>query len=176
MPYSLIIDVVVAVLLIVTISYAVRLNNRLSMMRRDRAELEKLAVAFAESTQRADESLGRLRSTADMLQGRIDSAQALHDDLAFLLNRGEKAADQLEELVRASRSYTGQNAAGEQTASAPSKAAIAPKIPREHADAPHAEKKHSAPPSWDEIKSEGQDSSERSDAERELLKALRSAK
>lgn len=103
MPYSLLIDVVVALLLVVTIGYAIRLNKRLGLLRRDKAELEKLAMAFAESTVRADESLGRLRSTADMMQQQIGAAQGLHDDLVFLLDRGEKAADRLEDVVRKSR-------------------------------------------------------------------------
>lgn len=103
MTYSLLIDVVVALLLVVTIGYAVRLNKRLGSLRRDKAELEKLASTFAESTIRADDSLGRLRTTADMMQKQIDRAQGLHDDLAFLLDRGEKAADRLEDAVRESR-------------------------------------------------------------------------
>ena len=104
MPYSLIIDVVVAVLLIVTIGYAISLNKRLGMLRRDRGELEKLAQTFTLSTERANESLGQLHVTAEALQHQIDRAQGLHDDLAFLLERGEKAADRLEDTIRASRS------------------------------------------------------------------------
>jgi hypothetical protein len=104
LPYSLIIDVVVAVLLIVTIVYAISLNKRLGMLRRDRGELEKLAQKFTLSTERANESLGQLHATAEVLQHQIDTAQALRDDLAFLLERGEKAADRLEDTIRASRS------------------------------------------------------------------------
>jgi|GEM_PF-4925041 len=40
MPWTLIVDSVVAVLLVVTISYAITLNRRLGNLRRDRSELE----------------------------------------------------------------------------------------------------------------------------------------
>ena len=44
MPYSLILDLFVAVLLVVTIGYAVVLNKRLGRLRGDKAALEKLAA------------------------------------------------------------------------------------------------------------------------------------
>ena len=37
------------------------------------------------------------------MKERIDNAQALRDDLAFLIDRGGSAADRLEETVRDSR-------------------------------------------------------------------------
>ncbi len=105
MPYSLIVDGVVAVLLVVTIGYAMTLNKRLGLLRRDRGELEKLANTFMVSTERANESLGQLHATAEVLQRQIESAHGLHDDLAFLVERGEKAADRLEETIRLSREF-----------------------------------------------------------------------
>ncbi len=45
MPYSLILDVLVAVLLAVTIGYAVVLNKRLGKLRGDKKDLEK-TVSF----------------------------------------------------------------------------------------------------------------------------------
>ncbi|MEQ8664748.1 MAG: DUF6468 domain-containing protein [Rhodospirillales bacterium] len=107
MPYALIIDVVVAILLVVTIIYAVGLNRRLTAMRRDRAKLEKIANDFAQSTARANDSITHLKSTNEALQRQLDTAQSLRDDLAYLLDRGEKSADRLEELVRAARDKVG---------------------------------------------------------------------
>lgn len=103
MPYSLIIDLFVAVLLVVTIGYAIVLNKRLGKLRRDETSLEKLAATFGDSTVRAEESIETLKYAADMIQDRMDKAQALRDDLAFLIDRGSQAADNLEDLVRASR-------------------------------------------------------------------------
>ena len=107
MPYSLILDVLVAILLAVTIGYAVVLNKRLGKLRGDKIDLEKLAAKFGESTSRAEESIESLRQTADLLQGGIDKAQALKDDLAFLIDRGNQAADSLEDLVRLARDMSG---------------------------------------------------------------------
>ena len=103
MPYSLILDVLVAILLAVTIGYAVVLNKRLGKLRGDKMDLEKLATKFGESTSRAEESIENLRYTADLLQGGIDKAQTLKDDLSFLIDRGDQAADSLEDLVRRAR-------------------------------------------------------------------------
>jgi hypothetical protein len=44
-----------------------------------------------------------LKKTADTLKERIDNAQALRDDLAFLIDRGGSAANRLENTVRAAR-------------------------------------------------------------------------
>ncbi len=179
MSYSLLIDVVVALLLVVTIAYAVKLNKRLGMLRRDKAELEKLATTFAESTVRADDSLGRLRSTADMMQGQIVLAQALHDDLVFLLDRGEKTADRLEDAVRVSRDFDRQpkksTASAAPNASGATPAKSAPGIQhlpsREIEDVNEGMPRPAptvTPRETDEISSQ-------TEAERELLKALRSA-
>lgn len=135
MALSLTLDVILAVLLVVTISYAVVLNRKLGSLRRDKAKLESLAASFGQATLRAEESIGRLRNTAEALQEKIEKAQALRDDLAFLVDRGTSAADRLEGAIRASR------------AKAPPIAAVA-----------------------------GDDSIQpRSEAERELLRAIRSA-
>ncbi len=103
MPFSLALDVLVAVLLVITIGYAMVLNRRLGRLRRDKSELEKLAATFGKATARAEENIGRLKKTADALKERIDNAQALRDDLAFLIDRGGSVADRLEETVRAAR-------------------------------------------------------------------------
>ena len=52
-PFALILDLFVAVLLVVTISFAVTLNKRLGTLRGDREELQKLALSFGEATGRA---------------------------------------------------------------------------------------------------------------------------
>ena len=160
----MIVDVIVLGLLVIMIPYIVRLNKRLRMLRRDKAQLEKLAVTFSESTKRADESLGGLKASAENMQRKLDSAQALHDDLAFLLERGEKAADRLEDLIRQSRPEAPivPASAGHREAKAP-------------ATTPTPVAKKSAPPTANPLNGENGEDSLRSDAERELMKAIRSA-
>ena len=99
MPYTLIIDIAVAVLLVVTIAYAMTLNKRLTRLRKDKKDLESLARTFGESTMRAEENINQLRTVAQALDIQMERAQSLRDDLAFLADRGGSTADRLEELV-----------------------------------------------------------------------------
>jgi hypothetical protein len=122
------------------------LNKKLGNLRRDTEALESLASTFGQATVRAEESIGKLRSNADNLQESIEKAQALRDDLAFLIDRGGSAADRLEETVRNARTETGYTP---QTVEEANK------------------RKEEEEAKGDEPKSE---------AERELLKALNSAR
>ena len=161
MTFSLALDLAVAVLLVVTIVYAVALNRRLSALRKDKAELEIVASSFGEATMRAGESIIRLKTTADELQGQIDKAHSLRDDLLFLIERGGTAADRLEETVRAARK----------------EGDIGPRLSSEAEDGAEPEEKTGTV----EPEGAGEDgidetSPTKSEAERELLKALQSAR
>ncbi|MDP1910481.1 MAG: DUF6468 domain-containing protein [Hyphomicrobium sp.] len=103
MTFALLLDILVALLLAVTIGYAVVLNRRLAGLRRDKGELESLAASFGQATLRAEESIGRLKKTAGELQELTAKADTIRDDLAFLIDRGSAAADRLESLVRQAR-------------------------------------------------------------------------
>ncbi len=107
--YSLALDILMAVLLVATIGYAMVLNRKLGHLRRHKEELENLAATFAGSTARAKESIAHLKiSTAD-LQSNTAKAAGMRDDLKFLIDRSTVAADRLEAAVRDSR---GQDEAG----------------------------------------------------------------
>ncbi|CCQ74121.1 DUF6468 domain-containing protein [Magnetospira sp. QH-2] len=107
MPISLFLDIIVAILLVMTIGYAVVLNRRLAVLRQDRDELERLAAEFASATVRADEGVRRLKGTADelgaMMDTRISKAQGLKEDLDYLIDRANSVADKLESSVRTTR-------------------------------------------------------------------------
>ena len=166
MPLSLIIDILVAMLLVVTIGYAVVLNNRLGSLRRDKGELERLIAGFAETTTRAEAGIGELREMADVLQERLKRAESLRDDLVFLMERGNQAADRLEGVVRDARAQE----AGELTAE-PQIKATTPSAKAKTADSDHDPQRK--PLSADPVDRPAPD--EVSEAERELLKALRSS-
>ena len=154
MTLSLFLDMALIALLAVTIGYAVSLNRKLMGLRRNKGEMEKLAAAFAQATHKADDGIGRLKTNTDALQAQVDKAQGLRDDLAFLLERANTAADRLEDAIRASRTKA-PSATVTPAASASAPAASGPRVVRatRDDDGIHA----------------------RSDAERELLKALRAA-
>ena len=177
--YSLIVDLLLAVLLVVTIGYAIVLNKRLGTLRRDKALLEKLSVSFGDSTVRAEESIEKLMTTSDFLQDRMEKAQALRDDLAFLIDRGGQAADNLEDLVRESRGMVG----------------VGPKALKGQGREPVTEPEPDPQPVKEEAKAEAkplradpkeapvdqapaaktEDGEFHSEAEQELLRAIRSA-
>ena len=164
-PFSLILDMFVAVLLVVMIGYAFKLNRRLGTLRRDEEELQKLALSFGDATLRAEESTAQLRETIDVLQERIKKAETLREDLVFLVDRGNGTADSLVELVRTARDKVGvmpRPTPSETTAdeiAAPSPKATQ-ETPRQALTADAAER-----PAGEQM----------SDAEWQLLKALRSA-
>ena len=103
MALSLALDLLVSGLLAVTICYAMVLNKKIGTLRRDKSELEKMAASFNAATTKADKSLKRLKNTAEDLGDRIEKAHSLRDDLMFLTERGSTAADKLENLVRTAR-------------------------------------------------------------------------
>lgn len=149
MNFQLVLDILVAGLLIITIAYFVVVNRRLRVLRENKEDLQKLTAAFGEATLRADQSIGRLKATAEELSSGIEKAQSLRDDLAFLIERGGSAADRLEAGVRAARKHTAAETADP-----------APRQP---------ERKPKAEPKKEPVRTD-------TEAERELLNALRSAR
>lgn len=116
MTLSLFLDFALIVLLAVTIGYAASLNRKLAALRRNKAEMEKLAAAFAQSTVKAEDGIARLKADTASLQALTGKAQGLRDDLAFLTERANTAADRLEDMIRASRNRTPAAAPGSKVA------------------------------------------------------------
>ncbi len=167
MPYSLILDLLVAALLAVTIGFAVVLNKRLGKLRQDKEALEKLAVTFGESTLRAEEGVETLKQTTEILQERLEKAQALKDDLAFLIERGDGTADNLENLIRATRETTPGVSGNWPEPDAPADGKETP--------GPLTATLDEAGDGAGDGADFGDDGEIKSEAERELLKAIRSA-
>lgn len=101
MQISLVLDIIISGLLVLTIAYAVRLNQRLSQLRSDKNELLQLAKTFADATTRAESGIQQLKISSEALRAEVDKAAALKDDLAYLVERGGRAADEMVENVRA---------------------------------------------------------------------------
>jgi Domain of unknown function (DUF6468) len=94
-------------LLAATLFHAIRLERALGMLKRDRAALEELVRGFNASTRQAEAGVERLRGAVDgagrQIARQIEAAGALKADLVFLNERGEQLADRLDGLVRAGR-------------------------------------------------------------------------
>jgi len=104
---TLIVDLLVAGLLLATLSYCIVLNRRLAALRDDKGELRDLIRGLAAASQRAEASVASLRLAAEQigvgLQEEIDRARGLRDDLAYMLERGGSLADRLEGSIRQRR-------------------------------------------------------------------------
>ena len=107
MTTGTILDLAVILLLVPTIIYAVILNQRLSALRRSREELSKVVNSFNEAILRAEAGLPKLKKATTganhMLKDRVEKAQTLRDDLAFMIERAEELATRLEGAVRTAR-------------------------------------------------------------------------
>jgi chromosome segregation ATPase len=162
-PFALLLDILIAILLIATIAYAVMLNRRLSQLRQDQSELEALANQFNDATLRAEESIHKLTGSADDMkrdvQETLRKAEALRDDLNFLIDRAGVSADKLEEKVRNNR---------------PEPPAYSGKKVKDTVTAPPREKPQAPPPQAE--KEDEEEFKPKTDAERELLKALESVR
>jgi hypothetical protein len=104
---GMILDVVVILLLVPTIIYAIILNRRLTALRRSREELSKVVASFNEATMRAEAGIPKLKKATTeanhTLKDRVEKAQTLRDDLAFMIERAEELAGRLEGAVSAAR-------------------------------------------------------------------------
>ncbi len=159
--YTLVLDVIIAALLVATIIYAGMLNKRLNVLRKNRDDMAKLISQFNEATVRAESSIPKLRKAAEDaghgLQERVEKAHSLRDDLAFMIERADAMADRLEAAVRAARSEA-----------KPSPAPTSPIKPLSTASL--------RPAAGPASSVEPPDEDERSEAERELLRALQSVR
>jgi hypothetical protein len=79
----------------------------LGVLKQDRAELDALITSFNASTEQAGQGIDRLSMTADgagrQIARHIESATSLKDDLVFLSDRGNQLADRLDGLVRSAQ-------------------------------------------------------------------------
>ncbi len=140
-------------LLVAAIPFAWRLEKQLGALRRDRPALEAGAADFGEATRQAEAALARLRATAEgagrAVAEKVAVAEPLREDLKFLIERAESLADRLEGLVRVARPLAAAEPPRMASPAAPASAAVPPP---EATEAP------------------------RSQAERDLLRALRLAR
>lgn len=107
---NLLMNILMAGLLAVTISYCWMLNRRIKILQDSKSELAQLLKHFDDSTQRASESIIALQTASkkigESIQTRVDKANYLLDDLAFMLEKGGKLVSQLEASAAVNRART----------------------------------------------------------------------
>ncbi|HEY8609778.1 MAG TPA: DUF6468 domain-containing protein [Roseomonas sp.] len=91
-------------LLVAALPFVLRLERGLAALRQDRAALAEGALGFEAATREAQSTLSGLRATLETQARQAATAEALREDLRFLVERAEGLADRLEVLVRQGRS------------------------------------------------------------------------
>ena len=93
------IDGILIILLVATIFCAVSLSRRLSSLRSDKKNLEKLMSEFHHISEKADKSLTGIRATAEEVSRELAEANAksrsMRDELAFLVERADRLAEKI---------------------------------------------------------------------------------
>lgn len=114
MVLTLIIDLLMAVLLIVTLFYCSRLNKRIRLLQDAKSELAQIVREFDESTQRATQSIAEIHAAStritENIQHKIDKANFLADDLQFLIERSAKITDKMDVAVAGGRNMASRGA------------------------------------------------------------------
>jgi len=103
---DVVLEVALVGLLSMTLLHAIRLQRTLSALRQDRVAFDAAVQGFDTGTRQVGTDLSVLREAADQLEAQLHRSGVLQGDLAYLSERGEKLADQLELLVRTGRSVS----------------------------------------------------------------------
>ena len=159
--FELTINLIIIGLLIPTIIYAYKLNKNLSLLRQNQKSLAKLVESLNDATFKAENSIPKLKSvtehSSEGLKEVVDSAKNLKDDLIFINERADNLADRLEGMIKDGRNIK------EESPIKTTAAAFDKKIASKTSAKIVEEDNFSI-------------SDSRSEAEMELLKALRSIK
>jgi hypothetical protein len=94
-------ELVLAALLLATFLQALRLERALAAMKKDRGALDGLIAGFQDSTRAAEAGIQKLRSLTDgagrKMDAQIARSNELREELAALMERGERIAETLNE-------------------------------------------------------------------------------
>ncbi len=104
MPLSFFLDGLIVVLLAATIGFCIVLNRRLVTLRKAQAELAGFAQTLNEATRHAQQGIEGLKHAlvelSRELDAKINKAESLNSDLAFMTEHGTDLAVRLEGAVR----------------------------------------------------------------------------
>jgi hypothetical protein len=172
-------DVTLILLLAITLFHALRLERALGVLKRDRGELEALIAGFNDSTRQAENGIDRLRQAADgagrQIAKQIEVASALKDDLLFLSERSDRLAERLDSLVRTARPMATDVTTPDPTVNPVEPLEIRPAATVLVTDQGLPVRPAPSRPPLPVPQEDGQTNRPRSQAERDLLRALKMA-
>jgi hypothetical protein len=104
---KMLLDCAVAGLLCATIFYCKKLNIRIKLLQDSKSELAQLIQQFDASTKAAVDSIQEIhrasRKISENIQGKLDKANYLANDLEFMIERAGKTADKIEKQIKDGR-------------------------------------------------------------------------
>lgn len=160
--FSFFLDIGLVALLSGTIFLCVKLNRQLQSIRDSKSEMAELINQFGEATTTAQESINELKLSAkrlsDMLETKVNRANSAVDDLTFMIEKANKYAGSIESTLGARRVEPSKK-----NESAVGKALKGAEVIARGTISPAAEKDASS-----------SKSASRSEAEKELMEALKS--
>jgi hypothetical protein len=171
-PPGVLLDGLLAILLIATISWCFILNRRLGNIRAASKQMKDLVSNFSTATEQARAGIKALKTAAEVdgaaLQDVVDVARVLRDELAFLTEAGDTLANRLADS-RSGKVSSRQAASAYQAQESPSQTGIPEKGSLEDLD--EAAEISAALNAARAVAEEGD--SPDSAAEQQLLQALR---
>ena len=109
-PFGLVVESLVAVLLATTIGYCVILNQRLKRLHSDRGELRKMVTDIVNATTLANAAIQELKTTAreseTALVARLEEAEKFGLEIANHVTAGHQIMDKLAKITSAARAAT----------------------------------------------------------------------
>ena len=169
MRLELALDILLIVLLAPTVVYVVLLQRRLASLRADRDSVDAVVDKMNEATRRAEASLKGIRQTAEQAKATLDDpmarAQALRDELSFLVQRADAAGERLAGGLSSAGAGSGPSPAPAPASGGDTRARRVPR-PAVAERPPHAPERP-AETDHDDV---------RSQAERDLMNALRNVR
>lgn len=105
--FGFLIESMVAVLLLLTILYCVRLNNQLRLLKADERSLKATIAELVTATENAERAIGGLKGLLndgqDSLGGRLADAEQLSSDLRAQIEAGQELLARLVRIAAAAR-------------------------------------------------------------------------
>jgi len=106
-PFGLVVETLVAVLLATTIGYCVILNQRLKRLHADRGELRKMVTDLVNATSLANAAIQELKTTAQesetVLAVRLEEAEKFGLELANHVTAGHQIMDKIAKITSVAR-------------------------------------------------------------------------
>jgi len=103
----ILLDSVVALLLLASIAFSLKLNRSITRLKESKKEIAESIMEFSSALARAEESIARLKilnsEVGTELKENLDRARFLANDLSFLIQKGNEVSDRIEGNVTLNR-------------------------------------------------------------------------